>query len=338
MHIFYFTFGTLIFFLIIADIIKTTFSSNGGGKLTSLVSKGVWNVFFAAAGKNGNAKLLEYAGPAVMISILLVWVLGLWSGLFIVLLSDVDSVVNSSTKASTDAWQKLYYAGFTLSTLGVGDFIPATNFWRIVTNIAAYSGLVFITTSITYFVPVLSAVGLKSKLSLYISGMGKTPQQVLEKAWNGKDFSSFFDTVSDLCQMLMQHTMNHHSYPVIHYFHNNQPNLAISPAIALLDEVNQLLTRAVKDDIALDGLKMNMLQTALDEHLEMLQRSHLKGGEPQKTAPALTQLIPEQHAFFKTSETLDNSTDHSLQERRKVLTIMLEEDGWSWADVYKTNG
>jgi hypothetical protein len=338
MNYLYFSLGTLIFFLIIADIIKTTFSSNGGGKLTSLVSQGVWNIFFAAAGKKGSSKLLEYAGPAVLISILVVWVMGLWSGLFIVLLSDTDSVIISTTKASTDAWEKLYYAGFTLSTVGIGDYIASNNFWRIVTDIAAYSGLIFITTSITYFVPVLSAVGLQSKLSLYISGMGKTPQQILKKAWNGKDFSSFFDTVSDLSQMLMHHTMNHHSYPVIHYFHNSQLNLAISPAFVKLDEVHQLLTNVVKDDVTLDSLKMNMLQTALDEHLEMLRKSYLKDGSPKESTPALTEKVAVTGIPLKKAEEIKQRSEQALQERRKLLTVMLEKDGWTWDAVHQTNG
>ncbi|MDX5438034.1 MAG: potassium channel family protein, partial [Pontibacter sp.] len=236
MNYLYLLLGILLFILTVSDLIKTTFSSNGGGKITNAVSKGVWKLFFTASGKDGRSKLFSYAGPAVLIFILLVWIIGLWSGLFLMLLSDKDSVVNSSTLTATSPLEKLYYAGFTLSTLGIGDYKATTDAWRILTSLAAYSGLAFITASITYFVPVLSAVGLQSTVSLYISGMGKTPQQILLNSWNGKDFSSFFDTVSDLCQMIMQHTMNHNSYPVIHFFHNNQPKLAITPAIVLLDE------------------------------------------------------------------------------------------------------
>lgn len=333
MNFLYFTFGTMIFLLIVADIVKTAFSSNGGGKLTAWVSLGIWHVFFRAAGKKANSKLLEYAGPTVLVSILLVWVIGMWLGFFILLLSDVDSVINSTTKANTDTWEKLYYAGFTLSTLGIGDYIPSNNFWRVFTNIAAYSGLVFITTSITYFVPVLSAVSLKSKLSLYINSMGKSPQQILLNSWNGKDFNSFFENVSDLCQMLIHHTMNHHSYPVIHYFHKSKIDLAFAPAFVMLDEVHQLLSNVIKDDISIDTLKMKMLQTTLDQHLKMLQKSYLNGESPIEETPNFTQLLKEKEDFFKKAE--DNTySDNKLEERRKWLTIMLEKTGWSWDAVH----
>lgn len=331
MNYLYLILGILLFVLTVMDLIKTTFSSNGGGKLTSAVSKGVWKLFFTASGKNGRSKLLSYAGPAVLISVLLVWIVGLWSGLFLMLLTDKDSIVNSSTLATASPLEKLYYAGFTLSTLGVGDYIATTNAWRIVTSLAAFSGLAFITASITYFVPVLSAVGLQSKLSLYISGMGKTPQQILINSWNGKDFSSFFDNVSDLCQMLMQHTMNHHSYPVIHYFHNNQVKLAIAPAIVLLDEAYHLLKLAGAND----ELKMEMLQTTLKAYKETMKESFLKNAKAHREAP--TPDISQLHQAgipVKETEQVKQVFEQELNEHRQLLTALLEKDGWTWKEVY----
>ena len=336
MNYLYFFSGVMLFALTTADILKTTFSSNGGGMVTSLVSRGVWEAFFAASGKRGTSMLLSYAGPAVLVSVLLFWVTGLWSGLFLLLLADPGSVVNSSTLAAADPLEKLYFAGFTLSTLGVGDYIATSDAWRIVTSVAAFSGLAFITASITYFVPVLSAVGLQSKLSLYISSMGKTPQQILINSWNGKDFSSFFDNTSDICQMLMQHTMHHHSYPVIHYFHNNQPELAIAPAIALLDETHQLLLYAVsQDDTRVDKLRMTMLRTALDAYLDLVKGDFLKNISPPGNAPTpdLSQVEDEGIPVHK-KEDIGSAFEQGLRERRRLLTSLLEKDGWTWQEVY----
>ncbi|GAA4429659.1 potassium channel family protein [Pontibacter saemangeumensis] len=336
MNVLYFSLGILVFAITALDIIKTALSSNGGGMVTSLVSRAVYKVFFLAAGRRGKSKLLGYAGPAVLVSVLLVWIAGFWSGLFLALLSDPGSVVHSITKTNASAGEKLYYAGFTLSTLGVGDYVASNDFWRIVTNVAAFSGLVFITTSVTYFLPVLSAVGLQSTLSLYISGMGKTPQQILTKSWNGKDFSSFFDNTSDLCQMLMKHTMNHHSYPVIHHFHNSHPKLSITPAIALLDETYQVLGNALQQNVAVDEVKMSMLQTALDSYLEVVREGFLKNASPNEKAPVpeLRQL-EEKRVPLKGKEAVRQYFKQDLRERRKLLTALLEMDGWSWKEVYQ---
>ncbi|GAB3196927.1 potassium channel family protein [Pontibacter aydingkolensis] len=295
----------------------------------------MYKAIFLAAEKKGKSKLLGYAGPAVLVSILSVWIAGFWVGLFIALLSDSDSVVHSVTKTPAGTLEKLYYAGFTLSTLGIGDYVASNDFWRIVTDVAAYSGLVFITTSITYFLPVLSAVGLQSTLSLYISGMGKTPQQILTKSWNGKDFSSFFDNTSDLCQMLMKHAVNHHSYPVIHYFHNSQPKHSITPAIVLLDEAYQLLANALQREVAVDETKMSMLQTALDAYLEVVREGFLKNASPNEKAlvPDL-RLLEEKRVPLKGKEAIRHYFEQDLRERRRLLTALLEMDGWSWKEVY----
>ena len=335
MGAFYLGLGAVLFSFTALDIIKTTFSSMGGGKITDLVSKGVWSAFFAASGRKGSSRLLPYAGPSILLSVLLVWVLGLWLGLFLMLLSEAGSIVNSTTKANASVLEKLYYAGFTLSTLGVGDFVASTDPWRIVTGVAAFSGLAFITASITYFVPVLSAVGLQSKLSLYISSMGKTPQQILANAWDGKGFPSFLDNTSDLCQMLIQHTMNHHSYPVIHYFHNSNPKRAIAPGIVLLDEAHKLLRHAVSEDVGRDELRMAMLQTALDSFLEMLNKNFLGKTEPQEPAPFPNlDKLREKGIPLRRKEEVAPPFARELQEHRRQLTTLLEMGGWSWREVY----
>ncbi|MFD1184821.1 ion channel [Pontibacter rugosus] len=337
MNVLYLCLGVVLFAFTILDIVKTALSSNGGGLITNQVTRAVWKAFFLASGKNGRSQLIRYAGPAILLSILFTWIMALWGGLFLVLLYEAGSIVNSKTMASASVLEKLYYAGFTLSTLGVGDFIASGIVWRIVTDVAAFAGLVFITTSITYFVPVLSAVSLQSKLSLYINGMGKTPQQILINSWNGKDFSAFFGNASDLCQLLMHHTLNHHSYPVIHYFHNNQPDRSIAPSVALLHEAYQLLANAVPKEAVGNQLMMSMLGTALNAYLETVKGSFLKNPSPKEIAPTPDlRELEEKGVPLKDRDKARHTFEVDLQERRKVMTAILEMDGWTWQDVYTT--
>ncbi len=244
--------GILLFLVTAIDITKTTLSSRGGGLLTNGVSRLVWFGFFAAARRRGGSKLLEYAGQTVLLSVLLTWIACLWMSLFLMLASDSSSVVNSTTKVAADLWETFYYAGFTLSTLGVGDYAAAGNGWRILTSAAAFCGLTFITAAITYIVPVVSAVSLQNQLSLLITSMGRTPQDILINSWNGSDFSRFYDNASDLRQMLVEHTLNHHAYPVIRCFHNSDASKNVIPAVATLDEVLRLLD-SVSAEVPQDG-------------------------------------------------------------------------------------
>ena len=295
--------------------------------MTNVVSRMVWAAFFAAAGRRGRAKRLEYAGQCVLLAILLTWVLCLWMSLFLMLASAAGSVVDDSSGAAADLWETFYYAGFTLSTLGVGDYSAAGNGWRVLTSAAAFCGLIFITAAITYFVPVLSAVSLQNQLSLLISSMGRTPQEILINSWNGEDFSSFYDNASDIRQMLVEHTLNHHSYPVIRCFHNSDASKNVIPAIATLGEVLWLLD-SVATDIPQDGLKRRMLESALDDHLEMQHSSRLAQGitDSQRGPVDLAPLVAAGIAL---------ADDQAASNRRRAaLGRLLDADGWRWEDVY----
>lgn len=331
MEVIYGITGTVIFVLVIADIIKTVFSTRGAGSLSSAVIDAVWAGFFKITGKKGSAKLLEYAGPTMLVVVLAVWVIGLWLGFYFVLLADPNSIVASSTEIPATPVEKFYYAGFTLSTLGVGDYKASSDLWRVLTSCAAFTGLAFITTAITYFVQVLSAVSLQNQLSLYINSMGATPQQILLNSWTGTTFDPFYSNVSSLSSMLMKHITNHHSFPVVHYFHSSDPKLSVTPALVRLDEACQLLRCTETAGSPERQLALHMLRQTLDTYAKMVGSSFLAKSQPSEQPPH-----PDLTPFAKAGIEVDRTralTDAD-QQRRDTLTALLEHDGWSWKNVY----
>jgi hypothetical protein len=321
--------GVLLFLVVVLDMAKTTLSMRGGGKITNALARAVWRLFFLAARRQGESRLLEYAGQCVLISILLTWIVCLWLSLFLALASHPGSVIDSTTKAAADLWETFYYAGFTLSTLGVGDYSASGDGWRVLTSAAAFCGLTFITVAITYFVPVLSAVSLQNQLSIIVTSLGRTPQQILLNSWNGTDLSRFYDSAIGLSQMLVQHTLNHHSYPVVHCFHNREASKSIIPAIVTLDETLRLLDQV---DVGQDRLKRKVLEAAINQHLDLLKSNYLRCVSPQAPGPVVA-LEPLEHAGIPLKRPAH--VQHVGQdERRKLLGALLEADGWSWADVF----
>jgi hypothetical protein len=334
----YLILGVILFATTVTDAIITTFSTNGGGPITNHVSRAVWSVSLAASGRNGKSTILAYAGSAILVSVIMTWILGLWLGLFLVLLSEKASIVHSTTHVSTNALEKFYYAGFTLSTLGVGDYVASSDVWRVISSVSAFSGLVFITASITYFVPVLSAVNLQSKLSLFINSMGETPQQMLKNSWNGRNLSPFFENTSDLCDMIMQHTLHHRSYPVIHFCHNSKQQYAIIVSMVKLDEALQLMAHVVPHDAGgVDKLKLRMLQTAMSAYFGLIKENflHGKNSHEEPPTPDLGLLLEEGVPMDK-EKAMGYYARRETQRHRGLLTLLLESDGWSWQAVYNT--
>ncbi len=335
MSILYLSIGLLLYVGTLADLVKTTFSSTGGGWVTNGLAKAVWRTFFVISGRRGHSRLLPYAGPTILVVILGAWILGLWLSFFFLLLSDPISIRHGVTGLPADGLEKLYYAAFTLSTLGTGDYVATNNLWRIATGLAAFSGLAFITASITYFGPVLSAIGYQSKLALYIHSLGATPQQILVHSWNGRDFSLFSDRIPDICQMLFHHTLNHHSYPVIHYFHNSKPEFAIAPSVTILHEVLWLLTTSVAEEVSPDVLRRSMLETALSQYLEVLKGNFVDFDSVNVSTP-MPELDSLKQAGIPMKDVHETKSSYCslISNHRKLVSILLENDGWTWGDVY----
>lgn len=323
--------GALIYLGIVADILTTTLSMQGGGWLTGRFSHIFWNLILKVSGKNGNSKLLAHAGFFLLILIILIWVGLLTISLFLLLQSDVDSIVNSS-KIPASAIEKLYYSGFVLSTLGIGDFMASNNIWRIVTDVYSFTGLILITMSVTYFIPVLSAIIKQRKLGINLSSLGSSPQEIILNAWNGKDYEFFKLQLLSFSDALLEHNQNHRAYPVIHYFHNSDKEHAIILQIARLNETVYILEKCLKPEYTFPEQILASIRTALDNYIKVIKDvSHLK---VKKEAPRRFPLdrLTEKGMIQADMEELDFPKD--IQHNRKVFLTLIEQDGWKWEDVF----
>ncbi len=325
--------GGFIIVFVFKDLITTTLSFKGGGRMTNFITYQLWQLFLKLSKYNGRSSWLDHVGYIILIFIVLTWVFSMWLGFFLILLSDPDSIINSTTSVWATAWEKLYFVGYSISTLGNGDFKPGSNFWRIVTTIFALFGLALITISITYIMPVLSAVILQIKLSVFINSMGNSPQQILANAWNGKNFDRLLTKDTNISDLITQHSQNHKAYPVIHYFHNCQLRRSVVVNLAALDEAINMLLYVVAEEHKPDKKDLALLRGALDFYLEVLR----EGREISQHAelPETDWLPLKQEGILLDKTGQENyPTNTHLKERRKVLNHLLQQEGWSWHEVY----
>jgi len=322
--------GAVIYLGIVIDILTTTLSMQGGGWLTSRFSHIFWNLILKVSGKNGNSKLLAHAGFFLLILFILIWVSFLTLSLFLLLQADVDSIVNSS-KIPASTIEKLYYAGFVLSTLGIGDFMASNNLWRIVTDVYAFTGLILITMSVTYFIPVLSAIIKQRKLGINLSSLGSSPQEIVLNIWKGKDHEFFKFQLLSLSDALLEHNQNHRAYPVIHYFHNNDKEHAIILQIARLNEAVYILENCLKPEYMLPEQMLTSTRTALDNYIKVIKDvSHLK---VKKEAPksSLKNQLEDKKMLQSTMQEIE--FPKNIQDNRRAFLTLIERDGWKWEDV-----
>jgi hypothetical protein len=333
MNILYGLVGIFLIMTVLQDLITTTLSFQGAGRITRLISKNIWRLFLIASNRKGTSKVLDHVGYINMVIIIMTWVMGMWLGAFLLLLSDPLSVLDSTTNEVTTAWEKLYFSGYTLSTLGNGDYKPGDTVWDVITNLLAFSGLAFITISITYIMPVLSAVILQVKLSVFINCMGDTPQQILINGWNGKNFDRLLKRDAEISNSVIQHSENHKAYPIIHYFHNSALKESIIPSLAMLDEALSMIMHVVAEDARPAQKDLLLLRGSLDFYMEVLKQDQKIETDALPAPPDWSELV-QQGIPLKKDNLEAFNTYETLNKRRRILAHLLQEDGWDWDAVY----
>ncbi|WP_224996618.1 potassium channel family protein [Cesiribacter sp. SM1] len=335
MNYLYLVVGFVLITLILRDIVLTALSLQGGGMVTNFISSRFWKLLLKISEVLNNKKLLNHAGYLILLVVLLVWVIALWLGFFLIFLFGADAVVTSSTHAPVQGFKLFYFVGYTLSTLGSGEYIPASDVWRLLANIVSFTGLIFITVSITYFVPILSAVILQEGIGVFINSLGKSPEDIIINGWNGKNFDRLLNRLSNVYQKLIQHTQNYQAYPVVFYFRAGDANRSIVVNLAKLNEALGLLKHVVKQEFSPDDKELLTLEDTLDfytriaSNYNLLEQHPLPESDLQKLRNSGIPIDTEKAKLFFES-------DQEFVNRRKVFANILLGSGWSWQEVYCT--
>ena len=237
--------GVALLAIVAYDAISTTLSMGAAaGPLTARLGEAWWSVAHRFARKP-DSPIVVSAGPAVLLITIASWLALLWGGWTLVFSADPEAVISSSTRTPAPGWSRIYFTGFTVFTLGVGDYIPNGQPWEVLTAVAVMSGLGLTTLAITYLVPVVSAVVARRVQANTIAGMGDTPQDVVISGLRGHGFPYFEHRLQTLSDSILETAERHLSYPVLHYFHSGHRHVDLRTQAYVLDEAVTLLQHGV---------------------------------------------------------------------------------------------
>ena len=332
-HVFLLILGILIVGTAITDFAITAFVPTGEGRITALVGRGCFKTLMFLSGKEGNHRLLNYIGLLCILITISTWTLLLWTGFSLIYISDPNSVLVGSSKAPTDTFEKIYHVGYTLSTLGIGDYVPGNNFWRIFTSFVSFIGLVTVTMFITYLVPVISNAIQKRSLSLQISSLGETPEQIIINSYNGEDFSDLNNILSDLSAGIFLYTQNHVAYPILHHMHSNNPSENIVLKLVALDEALTIFLYHVPKHQRPNVLEVQSVRRAITAYAKTI--TYMDPAEESPPLPRFSMI--EEFTGLQLERTQGAACDElygALAKRRKLLYADLQMDGWQWADMH----
>ncbi len=323
--------GIALVLFIAVDVFWTTLATQGAGPLTDFVSQTLWKAARLIGNHTRSHRFLSITGPVILLSVLGIWVVLTWAGWTLIFLAQEDAVVSSQARHPAELPARLYFVGYTLLTLGIGDYVPANGGWQIVTTIASANGLILLTLAISYLLPVLSAAAEARRLAGMISSMGKSPAEILLRAWNGHSFEALDQLLIQLGHDLELHAQRHYAYPVLHYFHSGERRTATQPSLAVLYDMVQLLRHGVAPEVRLSEISLRCIDETITNYLRVLDSLFLHIATEPAPFPALEALRKE--GIPMVSDEQFQESLKARQEERKLLLAAIEQDGWTWSEV-----
>ena len=313
--------GILLLLLMLYDFFFTTLSGSGSGFLTHL-ALGIASVSLHLGFRLFGRKFFGFSGMLVNLVVLAMWVLLAWGGLFLIYSSD-PAAITDSNGIPADVFDRLYFTGYTLSTLGNGDLQPVTPIFKLVTSLCSFFGFVIFTTSISYLLSVSSSVINKRNMALFIRTMGSTPEEIARSLESDLQVENY-TKLSRLEEMLHKYTVTNHAYPVLHYYHNINVYNSLGLNLATFDEgLNMLLTKDLSDKTL---SYLVPLRKAFDNFLRYLENTssmniNFSSDQLPPVEGNMQKLYPE---------------EMDIAHRRRLLSILLKNERFSWQDVYQS--
>lgn len=330
------TAGIVIVTLIVTDLAYTTFSSKGAGLFTNMITKATWNTALKIAGNDGSKKFLEHVGIVTIGFIIVFWFLLIWFGSSLIFCSSETSIIHFETGKAADTAEKFYYSGYTLSTLGVGDYVASEDIWRILTVVLSLSGFMLITTAISYMLPVLSADVAQKRISSYINTMGGNPQDILINHWRGDDFNSLENPFLELTEQILTHNQLLLAYPILYCFHDSATYKSTAVSIGKIDETLTILLINIPEENRPQERVVSSLREAITYYL-ITQKNHFVNIEEDNLQEAILPDLDDLQACgipLVQDEEQINERYKKLLKRRGYLSYILRNEGRKFEDIY----
>ena len=320
--------GISIIILVTIDVVATNTTQIGEGTLTKWWQQTICHLSFRGYKHLQNRSVLVWSGAFIVLGMVLIWILLLWVGWIAIFCSGENAIINSGDGQPADFWARVYFAGFSISGLGTGDYIPQEAYWQVLTAVASLNGLLLTSLIIGFVIPIAQAEAHRRRIALTIFYTGKTVRELLLNTWNSSRHTILEQLLDDLISELIQLDQKHASFPVLHRFSNYRSKESIAVAIATLDEALTVAKLGMKD---VYPQHYCLARQAISGYLASLR---VVGLEPAKKIPPIPNLnILRQAGLPVVGDRLWLERLKTVEKRRRYLLALVEQSGWSWREV-----
>ncbi|MFN3389614.1 MAG: potassium channel family protein [Allosphingosinicella sp.] len=288
--------GAAVVLVTTADIFfSVLFPASRHGPVRKPLSTGIWLAFRLVGGLlHGRRRrnVLSYSGPAVISATLIGWFLLLTAGFALLFKPALGTAILADAGPTPTGWAAaFYYAGFNITTLGVGDLTPSTGAYRLLTIAAAATGFAYFSMSITYFLSVYSHLTGRNAYARglhHLTGRSGDAAAAIAGIADDERPDDARQHVGAKADYLRQIHQSVCFYPVLRYFHYRDPCYAL-PRILLVALDTATLIRSALDPAPyrrlLRSVELAELMDAADDLLAGLApEGRIRPPEPAETA------------------------------------------------------
>ncbi|HEU5035623.1 MAG TPA: potassium channel family protein [Nocardioides sp.] len=246
--------GAVAVLLALADIFYTVLlPASGRGPVRRPLARGVRWLFrqtrHLPAGTR--RRVLPYAGPLEVGATLLSWFVLLLVGWALIYLPALGGAVTAAT-GTTDRswWTALYFSGYNLTTLGLGDLVATSPSYRMLVVGEAATGFMSFTMAISYFISVYGTLTGRNAFALALherSGGTGRGAPVVQALWDEGPVAAAINLAA-MAASLRDVVQTHSSYPVLRSFHYQHEYDALPRILLTCWETVTLLRTAVDVD------------------------------------------------------------------------------------------
>lgn len=327
MRILWIVLGALCIGMGALDALWTTLWIDGhAGPLTRRHNSFTRRVILRIAGRRH--RVLSTTGPIVLVSSVLFWAVLPWTGWVLLFSGDPTSLLHMQQRTPAALVDRIYFTGYTMFTLGNGDFTPNGGFWEVATSLASLNGLFMLTLAVTYLLAIIEAVVAKRSFGSQVWALGRDADEFVVHSWDGHSFPSVELQIVSLTEQLNLVTEQHHAYPMLHFYHEANRKQSVSSNLAVFSEVLLLLAHGVAPEVRPAPSALFSAQRSVEEFLDTLKTAFVEPADETGRPPQLGRLrahgipVVDDEEFLRVVE--------ERRERRRLLCGFLESERRSW--------
>lgn len=225
--------------------------------------------------------ILPAAGPLALVTVIFSWAffqaLGFALIYWIAFPARFQINPADQVQQANGFWTVLYYSLEVLTTLGLGDILPKSNWIRLLSTFQALIGFALLTASLSYVVLIYPALGRLRALARRTEILRDASRKTgIDAASGHADL-----LLGDLVTAVIEVRVDFIHFPIIYYFHSDRRRSSLAHS---LPHLLQLAESGSKEDSA-DRVRLAAasLQSALEDLARVLSRRflHLESNQPE---------------------------------------------------------